>query len=236
VELKKWLMSGKGCIAVGTGLTLIVLAESIFPPWAPYFIVYAILAICIPLVLGTYRFGSFQAALKSNWRLILGIFVIAVILNEGVFVWLYERILTELGLSGNPFYSMNATMNILSNKAAAKFGISQDSAMMLYALFIVIWAPIGEELLYRGYIQGILRQFNNFKASALVSAAFFGIRHVTHEFFLWPDIPWIAAGTWSLSAFIFGLLMSCLYERTRSLYPLILVHLAVNLIDIVMSL
>ncbi len=236
MELKKWLISDIGAIAIGIILTLVVLAESIYPPWSPYFIVYAILAIIIPLFLGTYRFGPFVAIMKSNWRLILCIFVIAAILNEGVFSWLYERILVNLGLSNYPFYSLKAAMNSISDKAADKFGIAKDAAIMLYAFFIVIWAPIGEELFYRGYIQGILRQFNSFKVSTLISAALFGIRHMTHEFFLWPDYPLIAAGSWALSAFVFGLLMNYLYEKSRSIYPLILVHAGINLIDIVISL
>ena len=235
MKLKNWLMSGKGCITVAIILTLIVFAESIYPPWAPYFIIYAILAIIIPLFSGNCRFGPFWTILKSNWRLILGIFTIAVIVNEGIFAWLYERILFDLGLSANPFYSLKAAMGTLSARAAVKFGITQDTAMMFYALFIIIWAPIGEELFYRGYLHGILRRFNSFKLSAPVSAAFFGIRHMTHEFFLWPDYPWIAAGSWAMSAFVFGLLMSYLYEKSRSIYPLILVHAGINLIDLMIS-
>jgi membrane protease YdiL (CAAX protease family) len=69
-----------------------------------------------------------------------------------------------------------------------------------------------------------------------VSAAFFGIRHATHLFFLWPNVPWIAAASWAAGAFVFGLFMSYLYEKTRSLYPLMLVHAGVNIIEIALSL
>ncbi len=235
MKSRTWFLSGTGVVVTGTVLTLIVLVESIFPPWAPYFIFYAFLAIVIPLALHTYQFGSFWAVWKTHWRLTLGIFVIALIWDEGIITWLYERVLALLGLGDNPFYSLNAALEVLAETAALKFGITSDTALMLYALFILIWAPIGEELFYRGYMQGVLRRFGSFKMSALVSAGFFGIRHVTHLFFLWPNVPVVAAVNWALGAFVFGLLMSYLYEKTRSLYPLMVVHAAINLVEIVLA-
>jgi membrane protease YdiL (CAAX protease family) len=69
-----------------------------------------------------------------------------------------------------------------------------------------------------------------------VSAAFFGLRHATHLFFLRPNVPLVAAGSWVVGTFVFGWLMSYLYEKTRSLYPLMLIHAGVNLIEIMLSL
>jgi membrane protease YdiL (CAAX protease family) len=236
MKLKSWLLSGTGVVVVASVLTLIVLAESIFPPWAPYFIIYAILAIVIPLALKTYQFGSFWKVLRSHWKLILGIFVLALAVDEGLFTLLYQRILDGFGVGGNAFYSLNAAVNVMTGAAAQKLNITQDAALMLYALFLVVWAPIGEELFYRGYMQGVLRKIGGFRMSALVSAAFFGIRHATHLFFLWPNVPWVAAASWVAGAFVFGLFMSYLYEKTRSLYPTMLVHAAVNIIEIALSL
>ncbi len=236
MKLKAWFLSGAGVVVIGTALTLIVLAESIFPPWAPYFIVYAVLAILIPLVLKTYQFGSFQTVLRSHWKLILGMFVVALIVDEGIFTLLYQRILDNLGIGGNPLYSLNAAIEVLAGGAARKFNITRDTALVLYSIFLVGWAPIGEELFYRGYMQGALRKICGSRVSALVSAAFFGIRHATHLFFLWPNVPWVAAASWAAGAFVFGLLMSYLYEKTRSLYPPMLIHAGVNIIEIALSL
>jgi membrane protease YdiL (CAAX protease family) len=233
---KQWMLSIPGALFVVAALTLVVLAESIFPPWAPYFIVYAILAIVIPLALGSYAFGSIREVTARHWKLILGVFILALIVDQGIAGGLYQRVLDLLGVGGDPYYSLDAALGKLADVAAVKFGISPDAAMGLYALFILIWAPIGEELFYRGYLQGVLRSRWSFRASALVSAAFFGIRHATHFFFLFPDVPWIAAASWVASAFVFGLFMSWLYEKTRSLYPPILVHAALNLIDLALSL
>jgi membrane protease YdiL (CAAX protease family) len=236
MKLKTWLLSGTGVVVMAIVLTLIVLAESIFPPWAPYFIIYAVLAIVIPLALKTYQFGSFGTLFRTHWKLIFGIFAVALIVDEGIFTLLYQRILDGFGVGGDAYYSLNAAVVVMTNAAARKLNITPDTALLLYAFFLIIWAPIGEELFYRGYLQGALRKINGFKVSALISSAFFGIRHATHLFFLWPNVPWIAAASWVVSAFVFGLFMSYLYEKTRSLYPTILVHATVNIIEIALSL
>ncbi|HSB00003.1 MAG TPA: type II CAAX endopeptidase family protein [Anaerolineales bacterium] len=236
MKLRTWLLSDTGVVGIGIALTLIVLAESIFPPWAPYFILYALLAILIPLVLRTYQFGSFRTVLRTHWRLILSISALAAVWDTAIASWLYERVLAGLGVGGNPFYSLDAALEVLAETAARKFGITFDTALMLYALFIVVWAPVGEELFYRGYMQGVLRRSRGFQVSALVSAAFFGIRHATHFFFLWPNVPLAAAGSWVVSTFVFGLLMSYLYEKTHSLYPPMIVHVGINLVEMTLSL
>jgi membrane protease YdiL (CAAX protease family) len=231
----KWLLSKTGVITTGTFLTLLVLAESIFPPWAPYFIIYALLAILIPLVLKTYNFGPFLQVLRTHWLLIAGVFAIAMLWDVVISGTLYEHFLTQAGLETDPFYSLNAAVVAIAGKAALTFAITPDEAIMIYALFILVWAPVGEELFYRGYMQGALRKKMSFWPAALISAAFFGIRHATHLFFLWPDVPYAAAGFWVVSTFVFGLLMSFLYEKTRSIYPLILVHVLINIAELMMG-
>jgi membrane protease YdiL (CAAX protease family) len=173
--------------------------------------------------------------LRSNWKLITSIFVVAILWDQGIVTWLYEQILVAVGVSDDAFYSLTVAIDRLAAMAGVKFGVTYDVAIMIYAFFIVIWAPIGEELLYRGYIQGTLRQTRSFKVSTLISATFFGIRHATHMFFLWPDVPVVAATVWVVSAFVFGLFMSYLYEKTSSLYPPMLIHAGVNIVGIVIS-
>jgi membrane protease YdiL (CAAX protease family) len=156
MKIRTWLLSNIGAIGISIGLTVIVLVESIFPPWAPYFILYALLAIALPLVLRTCRFGSFWTVLKTNWRLVSIVLAIAVIWDGGIITWLYEHILGSFRLGDNPYYSLNAAIGLLTDTAARKFNITSNQAMMLYALFVIVWAPIGEELFYRGYVQEIL--------------------------------------------------------------------------------
>src|SRR5512143_2425444 len=121
MKLRTRLLSDAGVIGAGIVLTLIVLAESVFPPWAPYFVLYAFLAILIPVLLRTYQFGAFGTVLRTHWRSILGIFAIAVIWDTAIASWLYERVLAGFGVSGNPFYSLDAALEILADTAARKF-------------------------------------------------------------------------------------------------------------------
>jgi membrane protease YdiL (CAAX protease family) len=233
---KDWWLSRTGVVTTATALTLIVLAESLFFPWSPYFIIYAILAITIPIALKTYRFGHFRTVMASTWPLTLVVLVLAVIWDSGLCGWLYEQILFNLGASPASFYSINAATNLLTKTISQDMGISIDTAQMLFAFFVLIWAPIGEELFYRGYVFGSLRNTHGFWTASLISALFFGVRHATHMFYLWPDVPWGAAVAWPLCTFVFGNMANYLYEKTHSLYPIILVHFLVNIIGIAITL
>jgi membrane protease YdiL (CAAX protease family) len=232
MKVKNWLVSEAGAVWVGVLLTLIVLIESKLTAWAPYFIVYAVLAIVIPIWLKTYRFGSFGEGFRDHWKIILSVFLLALFFDQAVFNWFYQWILNLAGAGADPFYSLNATLTVMIDAIASKFSITADSARMLYAFFIILWAPVGEELLYRGYLQGVLRKTRSFRFSAILSSVFFGVRHATHLFFLWPNVPWGAMLSWVVGAWVFGLLMSYLYEKTKSLYPPMLVHAAVNLVEL----
>ncbi len=235
MNLKEKLSTRTGIIITATVLTAVVLLESIFPPWAPYFIIYAVLAILVPLLLRSFRFASIKEVFKRHWKITLLIFLVGLIWDQGICTFLLEKILGLAGVADNPFYSLTAALTALSESASLKFGMSPDDAMMIFGAFVVLWAPVGEELFYRGYMQGLLKKTGGVKSAIFISAAFFGIRHMTHFFYLAPDVPWIASVTWALSAFGFGLLMSYLYEKTESLWPPIIVHAAVNIFGMAFS-
>lgn len=235
MNLKEKLSTRTGIILTASGLTAVVLLESIFPPWAPYFIIYAVLAILVPILLKSFSFGSIRDVFRQHWKITLLIFLAGLAWDQGICTFLLEKILGLAGAADNPFYSLAAALTALSESASVKFGISPDDAMLIFGAFVILWAPAGEELFYRGYMQGLLKKTGGVKSAVFISAAFFGIRHMTHFFFLAPDIPWIASVTWALSAFVFGLLMSCLYEKTKSLWPPVIVHAAVNIFGMAFS-
>jgi membrane protease YdiL (CAAX protease family) len=235
-ELKSWLRSTTGILVLSTGLSALLLVETLFAPWGPYFPLYAVLAIVIPLLLKTYKFGNFRKVMASAWLLILAIFVLDLIVNRGIFGWLYERVLSNLGLAGEPFYSVDAAIDLMFETIVDNLGISLDTAQGLFALFILVWAPFGEELFYRGYMYGGLRRDHGFWTAALIPAFFFGIRHVFHFFYLWPDVPWVAAGMWFSSTALYALYISYLYERSGSLYPPIVEHIMINVVWLLMAL
>jgi len=80
----------------------------------------------------------------------------------------------------------------------------------------VVWAPIFEELAFRGLLYPTLRLRLPAWPAALLSAALFGVAHGY-------GLQGFAAVTWS------GMIWALGYERTRSLLPGMLAHAASNL-------
>jgi len=232
-ESKNFWLTTSGILVNGILLTIIILLESIFAPWAPYFLIYAVLAIVLPLLFKTYRFGDFKDIFSKHRNEILMLLGIGFVLDFGLSLT-YDAIIASLGLTGNPYYDFNAALVLLADTAAIKFGISSMTAMLIYASYIVFWAPIGEELFYRGYMYGELKEKIGFSKAILVSTFFFGIRHATHFFFLSP-VPIIPGLWWSTHAFLYGLVMAYAYEKTESLYVPMLIHFATNFVGVIIQ-
>lgn len=81
----------------------------------------------------------------------------------------------------------------------------------------VVWAPLFEELAFRGLLYPTLRLRLSAWPAALLSAALFGVAHGY-------GLQGFAAVTWSGTIWALG------YERTHSLVPGILAHAASNLL------
>jgi uncharacterized protein len=85
---------------------------------------------------------------------------------------------------------------------------------LLAILFGCVVAPFLEEMLFRGVIlRSFLRQYSRTKA-ILASAALFGLAHLNVYQLI--------------TAFAVGIVAGWLYERTRSLWPCILLHASYN--------
>lgn len=82
-------------------------------------------------------------------------------------------------------------------------------------LSIVVMAPLAEELVFRGAIEGhLLKQGHSATFAIVLSSAFFGVVHGNPV-----QIPF---------AFMLGMLLAWIYYRTRSVVPGILCHLVNN--------
>jgi uncharacterized protein len=88
--------------------------------------------------------------------------------------------------------------------------------LWIQVLLIAIAAPIGEEVCFRGMLFGGLRERLPMWAAGLISAALFGLLHVTTGISVVP--PLIG----------FGFLLALVYERTGSVVPCILLHMLNN--------
>ena len=213
-------MLNKRPIVITSLLTLAALAESTIAPWAPLIVLYAVLCVVIPAVSGSCYFGSFKKAFTAHWRLILACLALLI---------LWNRVLTSR------LFSLQAVLPVFIERSAFKLHANAVSAKIVFAFFILIWAPFGEELLYRGYLQGNLRKKMSFTKALLIAASFFALRHGFHLLFLYPNIPWAASLTWIILAFGWGIALGWLYEKSRSLYLPIAVHFLANCFSLIFS-
>jgi len=99
---------------------------------------------------------------------------------------------------------------------------SLDHLMAFTAL--VIFPPIGEETLMRGYLYSGLRAYWRFVPALLVTSVLFGIAHLRTG---GPGVTlWIAG----INTFLLSIILVYLRERTGALYAPMMVHAANNLI------
>ncbi len=96
------------------------------------------------------------------------------------------------------------------NESAAR--VSQTGAVAV--IVSALAAPVTEEIIFRGLVYTRLREVMPACVSVLISALIFGMGHT--------GIVWISY------AFAFGILFAALDEKTGSIFPGILIHIAVN--------
>lgn len=85
--------------------------------------------------------------------------------------------------------------------------------LALVVVMITVVAPLGEELFFRGYFFGALRNWRGFWPAAIVTGVVFGAIHIGS-----------APIGFTVPLAFFGFALCLLYERTGSLYPSIALH------------
>ncbi len=208
---------------------IVALESTSLCPWAPFYLIYAALAIAVPLY---FRNFSFKGDLRRGLRIFALIFILMEVYNF-VYSISYTQLLVDLNLQENPFFSLDAALNELLVWTSHRLSIPLGSALAVYAIYVIIWAPIGEELFYRGYLYSALRR-RGYLTAALVSSLLFGVRHMTHFVGL-PSYPLVAGLSWAIFAFGFGLIECYLYERTESLLLCMILHLTTNLLSMILG-
>ena len=217
-------------IAIGT--TLLALVEHTWAPWRPFYFGYAASCIAIPLVARTAKLGC-PTLRPVAW---IGIIAAPFLLQVLASVWLGPIWAAVVGALGADLDASSILLVLPGaiGRHAEVWGIAPDALVLRYVVFITIWAGIGEELLYRGYLHEVLRP-RGFWAAALVSSGWFAVRHAM-QLVGGPTYPWLAAASWVGFSFVLGLVFSWLYERTSSLWPPILVHTLFNAIPLMLAL
>lgn len=107
-----------------------------------------------------------------------------------------------------------------------KLAMSSNASMVLALFSILIAAPFLEEFLFRGILQSALRKkLGPFRAIILTSIAFAFFHFSSSQ--ATTNIPLIAA------LFTFACYLGFLYEKTRSLFASIFLHMTFNSLSVI---
>ena len=222
-------------IAVAAAMMILAVGENTIAPWAPFYVVYIAASTLLPLWLRCGPVGTPRGMGAITWTaVLLGPVLLQVIAG----LWLGAIHPALLGLAGvapeqaaGAYHSFPTALNGMFSAAAGRWGREPMAIQMIYLILIVAWAGFGEEIFYRGYLHAALRP-RGIAVAAIVSSLFFAVRHAAQLALVEP-YPWGAAASWCFVAFVMGLFMSWLYERTGSLFAPIVAHYIFNLIPLV---
>jgi membrane protease YdiL (CAAX protease family) len=228
------LRTPAAAILIAILFTAVALLENTLLPWAPFYFAYVWLSTVLPMGVGGFTFGDFRSIRRSTW---VGIVVLPFVL-QGLgavwSVWLYPALLSVAGVEASTLsssaYHLGSALQEMLQVAAQRWKTGVDQIRFYYFGGILLWAGIGEELFYRGYLYTSLRSKWGVALGAVVSSAFFGIRHATQLGLLGASYPYGAAVSWVVISFLVGLALCWLYEKSNSLLPSILAHYLLNLI------
>lgn len=222
-----------GVITVSFVLMVVAGFESSVVPWAPFYVVYAALATWYPIKLKTYHFGPIKSV---PWWMWVVSPVVAIVMQAIVSVLLnnvYARIVVGMGgveRLDDPLIAVPPMFDAMFTEASVHLHMAKETVSTMYFAFIVLWAGVGEELYFRGYVQGTLRKHHSARYAILVASTLFAVRHYMQMLILLPKYPIFAASAWVLMAFPLGILLGLIYERTKSLWIPVAIHYLFNII------
>lgn len=227
-----------GVFIISLALMVVAGLENGPAPWAPFYVVYVALAIGLPLAWKTYRFGPVR---NVPWWMWLGAPVTAILLQAvgSVIVnVIYQRIVIALGgpeRMNDPIVSVPAMFDAMYKVAASRLGMSAHAVKVAYLSFIVAWSGLGEELYFRGYVQGTLRERKGARYAIVTATLLFAVRHYMQMGLLLPKYPLFSATAWMAMAIPVGLVLGLFYEKTKSLWIPVVIHYLFNIVPFLLG-
>jgi membrane protease YdiL (CAAX protease family) len=226
-----------GVFVISMGLMAVAGLENGPAPWSPYYVVYAALATLLPLRWKTARFGPIRAV---PWWLWFVVPVAAIILQATASVIvnvLYAQVVVKMGgvsRLDDPVIGVQAMFQAMYAAASMKLGLDINTVRVTYLGFLIVWAGFGEEVYFRGYVQGVLRQRKGARYAIVAGAALFAVRHYMQMGLLLPKYPVFAASAWVAMAFPVGIVLGFTYEKTKSLWIPVAIHYVFNIIPFIL--
>ncbi|MDO4887760.1 MAG: type II CAAX endopeptidase family protein [Actinomycetaceae bacterium] len=123
-----------------------------------------------------------------------------------------------VGLSATAFAAQGAARWAAENLDTSQIDEIQStlesSNETLLLIAIIVAAPVGEELLMRGFLYPILRRRVSMWPAVAISALAFAVMHGNYQ--------------QGLLAIVLGVFLAVVVERTRRVWPAIIVHMVAN--------
>ncbi len=127
--------------------------------------------------------------------------------------------LTALLLLVADFVTVQLGRDVIPDFMAGIYATSRDAGtgfFILLGVTLVVMAPLGEEIVFRGFFyRGLCAGFGPF-AAIIVTSAFFAVLHVQYESFFVAQI------------FAYGLFLGWMRWRSNSLILVIILHAIIN--------
>ena len=114
------------------------------------------------------------------------------------------------------FYAFALTYGVIFDpknpqKIVDDLGADQSTALLVSgAVVVIVFAPVAEEILFRGFLFRVLRVRTGFWVAAVITGAIFGLIH--GYFVIFPILAFL------------GVALCWVYERTGSIFPCIAIH------------
>lgn len=233
IDRKGFQYTTIGVFAISFAMMVLAGLENRPAPWAPFYVLYAAAATLLPLRWKTFRFGPWR---EVPWWMWLACPVIAILLQAVASVLVnvvYARIVVAIGGPehlGSPIIGVTAMFDALFAAAAPRLGLDPGTVRIAYLGFVIAWAGLGEELFFRGYVQGVLRRHHSARYAIAAATALFAARHYMQVLLLLPTYPVFAASAWCVMAIPLGIVTGILYEKTRSLWMPVAIHYLFNIV------
>ena len=97
--------------------------------------------------------------------------------------------------------------------------LTTRSAILMFAVFGVAFAPLLEEIIFRGFLFKVLWEIGGFTVAVPVTAVLFALLHSPQLAGNWPSVILI---------FLVGLILSVVRHRSNSIIPSFIVHTSYN--------